>query len=131
MYDLHNDLSPVTSIQPQAVAAPVNGAGVSLVPFSSAVILVGVGEFAGTTPTATIVIQESDDDSAYTAVAAGDLYGGQLPAISTTTDETLYERGYKGRKPYLRVAVTAIAGENASLPMNAVIVRGHPSIKPA
>lgn len=123
--DIYNSLSPASSIAAQAVATPVNGAGVDLAGFAGADVLIDLGTFAGTTPTATVQIQESDDNVTYTAVAATDLIGGALPAtIDTTNDATLYELGYIGAKRYLRVAVTAIGGTGASLPMSAVIVRG-------
>ena len=130
--DLYNNVSPATSLSARAVAAAVNGAGVDMQGFDSADILIDLGTFAGTTPTATIQIQESDDNTNFTAVAAADLIGGALPAsIDTTNDETLYERGYIGSKRYIRVAVTAVGGTGPSLPMSAVVVRGHAKSKPA
>ncbi len=131
MRDLHDDLSSVTSIRSQAVTATVNGTGAGCAGYNGATVLIDLGTFAGTTPSATIKVQESDDGSTYTDVAAADLVGGQLAAIDTTNDEALYERGYIGSKQYLRVAVTAISGTGPSLPMCAVVVRGYPRTKPA
>lgn len=130
--DLYNSVSPASSIVAQAVTATVNGTGVDLQGFESADVLIDLGTFAGTTPTATIQIQESDDNSTFTAVAAADLIGGALPAtIDPTNDVALYERGYIGTKRYIRVAVTAVTGTSPSLPMSAVVVRGHARSKPA
>ncbi|MFC4768736.1 hypothetical protein [Effusibacillus consociatus] len=124
--DLYNNVSPAQSIRAQAVAAVLNGTGVNLSGYESATILIDLGTFAGTTPTATIKIQESSDDATYTDVAAADLLGGALPAtIDTTNDETVYKRGYIGSKKFVRVIVSSIAGTGASLPMSAVVVRGH------
>lgn len=125
--DLSQVLAPVKSITPQAVTAALNGTGVDLQGYESAVVLLDLGTFAGTTPTATIQIQESSDNTTFTAVAAGDLVGGgQLATIDTTNDLTLYERGYVGSKRYVRGAVTAIAGTGPSLPMAVTVVRGTP-----
>lgn len=129
--DIYNSLAPASSIAAQAVTVTTNGTGVDLQGYESADVLIDLGTFGGTTPTATIQVQESDDNSTFTAVVTADLIGGALPAIDTTTDATLYERGYKGVKQYLRVAVTAIGGTTPSLPMSAVIVKGHARSKPA
>lgn len=123
--DLYSSLSPASSIAAQTVIAPVNGTGVELSGFVGSDVLIHLGTFGGTTPTATIQIQESDDNVTFAPVAATDLIGGALPAtIDTTNAATLYERGYLGIKRYLRVAVTAVGGTGPSLPMSAVIVRG-------
>jgi hypothetical protein len=128
--DMYNVNSPSSSIRAQAVTATLNGTGVDLQGFEGALVLLDLGLFGGTTPTATIKIQESDDNTTFTDVAAADLLGGVLPAIDTTNDETTYERGYIGRKRYIRVAVTAIAGTSPSLPTSAVVVRGGPRKQP-
>jgi hypothetical protein len=129
--DLYNNITAAASIGAQAVTAALNGSSVDMANYASAVVLLDLGTFAGTTPSATIQIQESDDNSTFTAVAAADLHGGALPGtIDTTNDAQLYERGYIGQKRYLRVAITAIAGTGPSLPLSAVIVRGHPRKAP-
>jgi len=132
MRDLASNISPAASIVAQAVTATLNGAGVDLRGFDAAAVILDLGTFAGTTPTATVKIQESDDNAAFTDVAAGDLIGGgQLATIDTTNDVAVYERGYIGAKRYLRVAVTAIAGTSPSLPMSAMVVRGRPHLAAA
>jgi hypothetical protein len=125
MEDMYNSIGLTSSIRAQAVTAAVNGAGVELANFNSATVVFDLGTFAGTTPTATIKIQESDDNVTFTDVAAADLIGGALPGIDATTDETVYKRGYIGIKKYVRVIVSAIAGTSPSLPMSAVVIRGH------
>lgn len=133
--DLKNDLAPVTSLPAAAYSdpsLPVNGTGVDLANYDAAVILVDAGTLGGSsTPTITLQIQESDDNSTFTAVAAADLAGGLLPAIVAANDETLYERGYTGLKRYIRVSVTAKGGTSPALPASAVVVRGKPRVKPA
>lgn len=129
--DLRASIAPAESIRAQSLTATANGTGVDLRGYDSAAILIAVGAFAGTTPTGTLQIQESDDNVTFTAVNAADLQGGALPAMDTTNDEQVLERGYIGVKRYLRVALTAIAGAGASLPIAAVVIRGHPHVKPA
>lgn len=124
--DLHSVVSEVRSIAAAAYTAVANGAAAALAGYESALILVDLGVFAGTTPTATVQIEESDDNVTFTAVAATDLHGGVLPAITPASANQLYARGYRGNKKHIRVALTAIAGAGASLPLSAVIVRGDP-----
>lgn len=131
MRDLYNDIAPAQSLSPRAVTAAVNGAGVDLRGFDSATFLVDTGTITGTTPTATVALQESDDNVTFTAIAAADLLGGALPAsIDPTNDDTLYRRGYLGTRRYVRVAVTAVSGTGPSLPMAGSVVRGHPAQAP-
>lgn len=129
--DLASHVNAVSSITPRSATAVVNGAGVDQSSYESMTVLIDLGVFAGTTPSATIEIQESDDNSAFAAVAAANLIGGALPTIDTTTDEQVLERGYRGSKRYLRVAITAISGTGPSLPISAVVVRGNPSNVPS
>lgn len=133
--DLKNDLAPAVSLKAtnqSDPSVPVNGTGVDLANYDAAVILFDAGTLAGSsTPTITAEIQESDDNSSFTAVAAADLDGGVLPAIVAANDETLYERGYKGLKRYVRVSITAKGGTSPALPCSALVVRGKPRVKPA
>ncbi len=131
MRDLSSNISVASSLAPAARTATANGTGVDLRGFGGAAVLINLGTFAGTTPTATLRVEESNDDSTYTAVAAADLVGGTIAGIDTTNDEGVIERSYIGAMRYIRVALTAIAGTSASLPSSAEIVRSHPAQAPA
>lgn len=123
--DLYTAQSAINSLRAAARTATANGTAADLKGYEAALVVIDLGTFAGTTPTATLQVQESDDNSTYTVVAAADLQGGALAGIDTTNDEQLHVRGYLGTKRYLRVAITAIAGTTPSLPCSASIVRGH------
>lgn len=124
MGDIAAELKGEESIRAQSATATLDGTGIDLGGTRGKLVLISLGLFAGTTPTATVEIQESDDDVSYSAVAVGDLTGGgQLATIDTTNDEQIHERGYVGVKKFLRVAITAITGASASLPIAAMIVR--------
>lgn len=129
--DLYHAINPVQSIAPQAVTAPIDGAIVDLKGFLGATVIIDVGTFAGTSPSATIKIQESADGTEWSDVAAEDLLGGALPTIDTTNDTQVIHRGYIGTKRYLRVSVTDVSGTSASLPMSAMVVRHHKRYEPA
>jgi len=128
--DLRSNLNAAQSIAPQAVTAALNGAGVDCANFASVEIELNLGTFAGTTPSMTLKIQESADNSTFTDVATAELNGGALPTIDTSNDVAILTRGYLGGKRYLRVRVDAISGAGASLPMAATIRRGNPRKAP-
>lgn len=125
MKDLHSGLGVSQSISPRNVTATVNGTGVDLQGFNGAIFVVDIGTATGTSPNATVKLQESSDNTTFTDVAAADLLGGgQLAAITTTTDDATYRRGYIGNKRYVRVAVTAVTGTAPIVPMVGQVVRG-------
>lgn len=133
--DLYNALSPASTLAAKTQSdpsLPVNGTGVDRANFEGVLIVFDAGTLAGSsTPTITAEIQESDDNVTFAAVAAADLDGGLLPAIVAANDETLYERGYRGIKRYLRVSITAKGGTSPALPCSAVILRGGGRVYPA
>lgn len=131
MKDIYSGLSVSQSITSQAVTAAVSGASADLQGYNAALFIIDIGAGTGTSPTMTIKVQESDDDTTFTDVALADLLGGdQLAQITGTTDEAVYRRGYRGTKRYVRVRVSATGGTSPSFPMSAVIVRGHPQDAP-
>lgn len=130
MRDLYSNLGFRSSIMSSTRTATVNGTGVDVREHDSVSLVVDLGTFAGTTPTATVRWEESTDNSTFTAIAAADLLGGTIAGIDTTNDETIYERGYIGTKRYVRCAITAIAGTGPSLPISAVVVLGNSFQKP-
>jgi hypothetical protein len=69
-----------------------------------------------------VILQESDDNSAWSTVAAADLQG-TAPTIASTDDDTLFELGYKGSKRYLRASVTT-SGATTGGTFGATILRG-------
>lgn len=126
MRDLYNNVGVSASIAAQTVTAAVNGASVDLQGFESATFSLDLGTFAGTTPTATIKIQESADGTTFTDVAAADLLGGALPASFAAADAAkTYKRGYIGDKRYVRAIVSAVTGTGPSLPLSVTVIRGH------
>jgi phosphoribosylamine-glycine ligase len=75
-----------------------------------------------------ITLQESDDGSAWSAVAAADLQGS-APTITATDDDKVFELGYAGSKRYLR-AVATTSGSTTGGTFGAVILRGFPRRTP-
>lgn len=128
MRDLDKQISVVTTIAPAAAAtATATGTSVDLAGYRTAAVVLHTGVFTDGTFTPTV--EESDNNSDWTTVAAGDL-SGAFPAITTANDATIYEVGYLGAKRYLRLVMTETAASTGAL-FSAVVVRGNPVTAPA
>jgi hypothetical protein len=96
------------TLSPQTITADVNGVGVDVGrDYDSAMFVAEAGAISG----AGLVIpvaQESDDDSAYTDVAAADLDGAFVNLVADTVQKV----GYKGVKRYLRIKADYLSGTN-------------------
>ena len=121
---MHGHIFPLHSLVPGAKASSANGTGVDLQGYEAAEIIISTGVI--TDGSHVITLEESDDDSTYTAVAAGDLIGS-LPAAITSSvgGSTVFKFGYKGAKRYIRV-VTTIGSPTSGGIYSALIVRGMP-----
>ncbi len=119
-----NNVNVIASINPVTITVTTTGTGIDLRGYDSAAALVG----AGVVPDGTITpkIQESDDDSTYTDVAAADQLG-TLAAITAAADENVQRVRYKGSKRYIRVVLTEDVA-TAGAPVAAYVERGHPHI---
>lgn len=125
--DIANHLSPLQSLLPAARTASANGTGVDLAGFDAAMIVIDAGTW--TDGSHTFAVQESSDNSTFTAVAAADL-DGTAPVINgNTKDEQIYKLGYHGIKRYLRVATT-VTGTTTGAVYSATITRGKGRVKP-
>jgi hypothetical protein len=124
--DIENNLTVTSSVLPLLRTASVNGSGVDLRGYDSAMASVHVGTI--TDGTHTPKIQESDDDSTYTDVAAADLEGA-FTAATSSADDTVQTVGYKGDARYIRVVVTA-AGTTTGGNVGATIVAGYANSLP-
>lgn len=124
MKDMKSTVDVAKSLEAAAYSATANGTGVDLQGYEGALFVYDMGVFGGTSPTATLKLQESDDNVTFTDVAAADLEGTQPAAITGAADQIIARVGYKGSKRYLRAAITAIGGTSPSLPLSASVVRG-------
>ena len=127
--DLKSHINVAQSLVPTSRTTTANGTGVDLTGFDAATVVLDLGAIGGTTPSFTFAVQESSDNSTYTAVAAADLDSGQ-PAAATAGG-AISEIGYRGIKRYLRVAITAASGTSPTLVCSATVVRGKPRKLPA
>lgn len=128
MRDIKNNLDGVSSIDPASVTATTNGSGVDLRDFDGAMVMFQVG-IVGTglgNETYTPSVEESDDNSNFSAVASSDLEG----SLANMTANSVQRVGYTGAKRYVR-AVLTLGGATPSISASALVIRGLPHHAPA
>ena len=127
MRDLKNNLDGVGSIDPASITATTNGSGVDLRDYDGAMIVfqAGTADTGNGDETYTPSVEESDDNSSFSAVAVSDLEG----ALVNMTANSVQRVGYKGAKRYVR-AVLTLGGTTPSIDASALVVRGLPQQSP-
>lgn len=125
--DLKSNIDFLQSLAPASYGAVAVGVGVDLREYASAMVLISAGEIGGTSASFTFEVQESDDNSTFSAVADADLQGDE-PVL--TAGNVVHRLGYKGQKRYIRAAITAATGTGPSLVCEAGVLRGEPRMGP-
>ncbi len=118
MRDIHSSTDASQSINPAAKTASTNGTAVDLAGANAAEVDFSVGTI--TDGAHTPKLQDSDDNSTWTDVAAGGLVGS-LAAFATGIHQRV---GYIGGKRYLRAVVT-VTGATTGGVYGATVTRGH------
>lgn len=129
---LYNVALTKSTIAPAAArTATVTGTAVDRMTdeggFRSALAVINVGVV--TDGTHTVVLQDSPNNSDWTAVADEFLQGSE-PAITSANDERIYEIGYTGHQRYLRVVVNVTGSPVTGGFYDAVIQLGWPRHMP-
>ncbi|QLI80797.1 hypothetical protein HZU75_04225 [Chitinibacter fontanus] len=117
MQDIRNILDFQQSLPPAARIATATGTGIDTVNYNSIAAVFEMG--AITDGTHTPVLQESDDNSTFTPVAAANMTG----TLSNMVANSVQKVGYLGVKRYLRASFT-IAGATTGAVSSAVIIGG-------
>ena len=127
MRDIKNNVDAVETIGPANHTVSINGAGVDLRDFDSAMVVFhgNNGDFVTGDESYTPKLQDSPDDSVWTDVAAADLEGS-FSDLRTTEVQRV---GYKANQRYIRGVLT-LAGTTPIIDANALIMRGHPHQAP-
>lgn len=133
--EMLKSVSIATSIVSAPLANDTNGTGVDLQGYEAALVVFHLGS-----PGAQVVlsgslkvdlkVEESDDNSSFTAVAAADL-DGVFPTVDTNAEAgKCYAAGYKGTKRYLRGVWDVTGTHTTPLEGGCIVVRANPRIKP-
>ena len=117
----------VVSLAGTARTATANGTGVDLQPYNAGTIV--VVPVAWTDGTHALTVQDSDDNSTFTNVAAAQL-DGAMPTLSGAGGVSTISRvGYLGTKRYVRVVAT-VSGATTGAVYAAMVLRGSPRRMP-
>lgn len=123
--DLVSLIAVGASLAAAARTASANGTGVDLAGYGSAAVVFASGTITDGTHTPSL--EESNDNSTFTAVAAADMTG----TLAALASNTIQEVGYIGTKRYIRAVVTVSGSPSTGGVYNALVVRGNASKQPA
>ena len=104
MRDMKSNMDAVNSLDPDNYTATTNGSGVDIRDFDGALVVFSAGtvDVADADEVYTPSVEESDDNSTYSAVASADMEG----TLSNLTDNSIQRVGYKGSKRYVRAGIS-------------------------
>ena len=137
MQDLKNNLDYVKSLSPIVQAADADTTGVDLQGFESAMVIVNTG-IEGDTLSGSVkfdfILEESDDNSTYTAVTSStsvtetsvDSSGIFLTLDANGETPQIKQIGYIGGKRYIRCKIDATGTHSNGTPMSIEIIKGNP-----
>lgn len=108
--DINKDVAVASTMLPNVRTATATGVTVDLAGFQKAMFIAHLGTI--TDGTFAFDPEESDDDSTWTNIAAGDLSGAFVSGTSAA-DDTVQEVGYLGSKRYIRCNLT-VSGSPAT-----------------
>lgn len=114
------------SIRPLLRTASVNGTSVDMQGYQSARAVFYNG--AITDGTFTPKLQESDDNSSFSDVAAADYLGGAAPTAQA--QNTVVRATYIGSKRYVRPVITVTGSPSTGGTVAAIMERSHASQNP-
>lgn len=134
MKDLHNNLHFVKAFTP-AAAVTDGTAQVSNVcdrlGYDAVELVIQTGTLSDADAVWSVLIEESDDNSSYSAVADADLLGTEAAAGFTFADDGEVRKiGYTGGKRYIRATVDDSTANTGNLFLAGVWVLGHPYSAP-
>ena len=129
--DLANNLLMTQVLDPATTSATVNTAGLDMKGASGGMINVLIGESGDSLSSSVkwdLILQDSDDDSSYSAVTSNtdvsfadvDSSGIFATIDAAAEDDASYAIGYNGAKRYVRVACTKTGTHSNGTPIGAV-----------
>lgn len=144
MKELLSYTSLAASLALATRTADANGSGVDLQGYSSALVLGIVGPEGDTlsgSDSISIELEESDDNSTFTDVAAADMKikspavagsSGQFGLADTNSEAPIvFQCAYLGSKRYIRVVDNRTGTHSTGTLTGGYVLRGTPSVVPA
>lgn len=131
--DLMNNVHLKPVLAPKAAVTDNTaqvGTSVDCQGYESVTYAIITGTLSDSDATFTVLLEESSDDSSYSAVADADLIGTEALASFTFADDgECFKIGYKGSKRYTRLTITP-ANNTGNLFVAAIAVLGCPRVAP-
>lgn len=128
MRDISKNLLATISIDPQTISsnATTNGVGVDVRDYDAAMVVFQSND-ALTDGVFALSLEESDDNSTFTAVASTEMIG--TLANFTSSNEGVQQVGYIGSKRYIRPVITSTSVTCGGI-LSAHVTRGLPHNAP-
>lgn len=128
MDSLYDNVKALASIVPQVLTADTSGTGVDTQGYSDAMAVIAVGDLdlASGNETYAFTVEESDDNSSFSAAISG------LTASATADNQVKVIRITNlntTRKRYLRISLD-VGGTTPSCPVSALFLLGTPTSGP-
>jgi hypothetical protein len=139
--DLHDNLSTALLVAPQTATTDITPVSVDLLGFRAAMVLLYIG-IGGITFTTTnkieFILEHSNDNSTWNAVAQADVLGPTVAAggivrslVAAKAAADVQEISYIGGRRYVRLMPDFSGTHATGTPMTAFMVRGMPEQMPA
>ena len=128
MFDIYNTLKEQQVLAPVAITDNTARVGtvVDLVGFDALKYSIAIGTLADADATFTVLVEDSDDNVTYAAVADDFLLGTEAEASFTFADDTEQRSiGYNGSKRYNRITITP-ANNTGSAVFGVTAILGYP-----
>lgn len=126
MFDLHNNIKVLGDKVARVADNTAQVVTVDRAGFLAVEALIAVGDIADADATLAVLVEDSNDNSTFTAVADDFLIGTEAGAGFVNTDDNKTAKiGYAGKKRYVRVTVTP-ANNTGNVDIAIVVVGGHP-----
>lgn len=119
--DINKDVAVASTLLPNVRTATASGTTVDLAGYRKSMFVAHIGTI--TDGTFAFDPEESDDNSSWSNIAAGDLSGSFTNATSSA-DDTVQEVGYLGTKRYIRCNVTVTGSPSTGGAIGVTVIRG-------
>ena len=127
MRNIDKDVAVSSTLLPNVRTTTATGVTVDLAGFDKATFIAHLGTI--TDGTFAFDPEESDDDSTWTNIAAGDL-SGSFTSGTSSADDTVQEVGYLGSKRYIRCNLTVTGSPSTGGAVGVTVLKAGARTKP-
>jgi hypothetical protein len=135
MRDLYHNVLPAQVLSPVVSTATKTSSSIDLQGFNGLSVVFALGLSADTLSTSlywTLSLQESNDNSTWTAVTATECNAGvnSIVVNGTTLDRQAYAIGYIGGSRYIQALATPTGSVSSGMPIGIVALKGVAAYRP-